>query len=115
MAASTERSAFRVLHAVLGLGLFGTGVDTLIRSLRDGQTPLALVAIVTSTAAVLFLIPRTVRAGGALLLLVVLTVLAQQTIRGAWRLDLMVFAAAIWLVVARGGAWGPAAAAAPGP
>ncbi len=109
VAAGSERRAFQVLHLLLGAGLMATGVETLVHALRDGGTPLAVVAAVTVVAAALFLVPRTVRLGGAVLLLVVLATLVERVLRGQWRLDLMVFAAGIWLVAAHGAAWGSSA------
>jgi uncharacterized membrane protein len=101
--AASERRAFQLLHLVLGVGLLGTALDTLVHALRDGQGPLAVVATVAAVGAVLFLIPRTLKVGGTALLVVVLAVLVERTLRGQWRLDLVVFAAAIWLVVVHGG------------
>ena len=83
-----------------------TGIDTLVRALLDGGAPLAVVASITVVAAALFLVPRTVRLGGMVLLLVVLAVLVERVLKGQWRLDLMVFAAGIWFVVVHGAAWG---------
>jgi len=48
---------------------------------------------------------RPVRAGGVLLLAVVLAVLTERSLHGQWRLDLMVYAAGIWLIMAHGAAW----------
>ena len=106
MAAASERRAFQLLHLVLGLGLLGTGIDTLVRALRDGHALLAVVATVVVIAAVLFLLPRTVRLGAGILLLVVLAVVAERLLRGQWRLDLIVFAAGLWYVNVHGAAWG---------
>jgi len=113
MAAASERRAFQLLHLVLGVGLLGTGLDTLVRALRDGHTPLAAVATVVVVASVLFLFPRTLRVGGFTLLVVVLAVVVQRVLRNQWRLDLIVFAAGVWYVVVHGAAWGGVAPRAP--
>jgi len=106
MAAASQRRAFQLLHLVLGVGLLGTAIETLVRALHDGGAPLAAVAAITIVAAALFLVPRTVRLGGSVLLVVVLAVLVERLLRGQPRLDLMVFAAGIWFVMVHGAAWG---------
>ena len=106
MTAASERRAFQLLHLVLGAGLLATGIDTLVRALHDGAAPLAMVAGIVVLAAALFLYPRTVRAGGITLLLVVSAVLVERALRGQWRLELIVYAAGIWYVVVHGAAWG---------
>ena len=113
MAAASERRAFQLLHLVLSVGLLGTGLDTLVRALHDGHTPLAVVATVVVVAAVLFLFPRTLRVGGFTLLVVVLAVVVERVLRSQWRLDLIVFAAGVWYVVVHGAAWGGGAPRAP--
>ena len=106
MTAVSERRAFQLLHLVLGAGLLATGIDTLVRALHEGPAPLAVVATIVVLAAALFLAPRTVRVGGITLLVVVLAVLVEGTLRGRWRLDHIVYAAGIWYVVVHGAAWG---------
>jgi hypothetical protein len=98
-----------LLHVLLGVGLTATGIETLIRALRDSrgvQAPLAAAAAITVVGGILFLLPRTVRVGGALLLLVVLAVFAEQVLRGQWRLEFAVYAAAILFVTVHGAVWG---------
>jgi hypothetical protein len=66
---------------------------------------LALIAAVEAVGAVLFLLPRTVRAGALLLVVTIGLAFLTHSLQGAWRPDLAVYAAGAWFVYAHGSGW----------
>lgn len=108
MAPLQTRRAFQLFHAVLGLGLLAMSVFALGHALRDLEDHghFALVAGLEAVGAVLFLVPRTVRWGGTVLLVVLLASFVTHLARGEWEIQLLVFAAGVWFVVVHGPAWG---------
>ena len=108
MAASNTRRAFQLFHAVLGLGLLAMSLFALGHALHDldEHGHFAFVAGLEALGAVLLLIPRTVRWGGAALLVVLLPGFVNHLIRGEWEIQLLIFAAGVWFVMVHGPAWG---------
>jgi hypothetical protein len=109
MIGSNERRAFILFHAVLGLGLLIMGLQALAHALHelDGRHGhLALVGGLEAIGAVLFLIPATLRWGGAALLVVLLGGFIMHLTRGEWVLEHLTFAAGVWFVMVHGAAWG---------
>lgn len=109
MTASNTRRAFQLFHAVLGLGLLTMSLFALSHALHDlgGHRHFAFVAALEALGAVLLLIPRTTRWGGAVLLVVLLPGFAFHLARGDWEIQLLIFAAGVWFVMVHGPAWGP--------
>jgi hypothetical protein len=100
-------------HLVLGAGLLIGSVQTLLGALDSptghARIHLALIAGVEAVGAALFLFPRTLRAGAALLLLALAVAFVTHAVRGQWRWDLVVFAAGTWFVAVHGPGWGEGA------
>lgn len=108
MSPPNVRRAFMLFHAVLALGLLVMSLHTLAHTLHDftgGHVHLGLVAGVEALGAVLLLIPRTLRWGGVLLLVILVGGFAGHLTRGEWEPQLPVYAAGVWLVMAHGAAW----------
>ena len=113
MAANQARRQFMLFHAVLALGLLIMSGETLAHALHDftgGHVHLAFVAGAETLAAALFLIPRTVRWGGVVLLVILLAGFGYHVTLGEWELPLLIYAAGVWFVMAHGPAWGEHAA-----
>ena len=109
MTAQNVRRAFIILHLTLGLTLLGSALLTLIHALREHGGPdfhLGLVIGLESLGAVLFLIPRTLRIGGGLLLVVLLVGFVIHLTRSEWELQLLAWAAGVWFVMVHGAEWG---------
>lgn len=102
------RRAFQLFHAVLGLGLLTMSLFALSHALHDfgGHRHFALVAGLEALGAIFLLIPRTVRWGGAALLVVLLPGFVTHLARGDWEIQLLIFAAGVWFVMVHGAAWG---------
>ena len=112
----TERRAFVVFRVVLGASLLYGSVRTLIATnvgaiAHSTHDPLvAVLAGMEAIGALLFLVPRTLRAGTVLLVVTVGTAFLLHLMRGEPRPDLLVYGAGAVLVAAQGS--GPAR---PGP
>jgi uncharacterized membrane protein YphA (DoxX/SURF4 family) len=94
---------FLAFHLILGATLLVLSVLSLHSTLR-GSTPsvhVLLVAGVEALGAVLFLVPRTVRIGAALLALTLLVALFLHAARAQFRGDLLVYLAGVVLVASR--------------
>ena len=93
--------AFTIFYVALGVGLLVGSVQTLLHAIHQGHWHLhvGLVAGIEATGAVLFLIPKTKRVGGALLLLTLLGGVVLQALQREWRTDLVIYAAGVWLVM----------------
>ena len=104
------RRAFIVFHLVLGLGLLVASIETLVHSVAaenvHSHQHLAVVAGIEGIAALLFLIPRTLRLGAVLLVLTIGVAFVLHALRGEFRPDLAVYAAGAWFVFEHGSAWG---------
>jgi hypothetical protein len=113
MATRNVRRSFIIFHLVLGLGLLFGSSETLLHALGNtvghsdhAHLHLAIVAGLEGLGAVLFLLPRTLRVGGILLLITILGAWAVHSVRGEWRFDLLIYAAGTWFVMVHGAEWG---------
>jgi hypothetical protein len=109
MAMLDARRAFMVFHATLGLGLLAATLQTFLHAMREHGGPdlhLGFVIGLEGMGALLFLIPRTLRLGAIALLIVLLGGFAVHLTRNEWEIQLLVYAAGVWLVLAHGAAWG---------
>lgn len=106
----TTRRAFMLFHATLGGVLLLNGVMAVSHALHelDGRHGhLAMVGSLEALGALLFLIPRTVRWGGAALLVVLLGGVAMHLSKGEWQeLHYLIYATGVWLVMLNGAEWG---------
>ena len=93
--------AFTIFYVVLGVGLLAGSVGTLMHAIHQGHWHLhvGLVAGIEAAGALLFLIPRTMRIGGGLLLLTLVGAVALHALQHEWRFDLLIYAAGVWLVM----------------
>lgn len=116
MTTPAERRAYRLFHAVLGLGLLAMSLLTFLHVIDEhgGLGHLAFVAGLEALGAVLFLVPRTVRWGGAALLLVLIPGFVFHLVHGEWQFEVLIYAAGVWLVMMRGPAWGTGTRVRPG-
>jgi hypothetical protein len=98
------RRAFLIFHLILGLALLWASVHTL---LHLGPTDLhaRIIGSVEAVGAMAFLIPRTLRLGGTLLLLSLVGAILVHAGLGEWRPDLLVYAAGVVLVIVHGSAY----------
>ena len=116
MATRMQRCSFIAFHLTLGLVLLVLSVRTVVEAMA-GAGPARLHAVVgalEALGAVLFLVPRSLRIGGALLLLTIGLVIVLHALVGQLRGDLLVYATGTWYVMVHGPAWGgstPSAAA----
>jgi hypothetical protein len=113
------RRSFQVFHLTLGLAVLYLSVRTAVLAIQGGggdhsNPHIALLASVEALGAILFLVPRTLRAGGVLLLLTMALAVGVHAMDGQVRADLLVYAAATWFVMAHGAAWGGRRAQHPG-
>ncbi|HKW51011.1 MAG TPA: hypothetical protein VJQ53_04690 [Candidatus Eisenbacteria bacterium] len=95
------RRSFTAFHMILGLGILWLSARSVILALpATGHHDPHAVALGTVEAigAVLFLLPWTLRVGAALLLLTICIAAAVHTVGGHWRIDLLIYAAGVWLV-----------------
>ncbi|HUF10727.1 MAG TPA: hypothetical protein VMO47_15510 [Rhodothermales bacterium] len=110
MVTPNTRRAFQVFHAVLALGLLVMSLISLQHALHEINEPghghLAFVMGLEALGALLLLIPRTVQWGGAALLVVLLPGFVNEVVHGDWEFHLLIYAAGVWFIMARGAAWG---------
>ena len=109
MAAPNVRRAFILLHSALGLALLVATLQTFLHALYEHGGPdlhLGFVIALEGIGTVLFLIPRTLRFGAIALLIVLVGGFAVHLTRGELEMQLLVYAAAVWFVLAHGAAWG---------
>jgi hypothetical protein len=100
-------SSFQVFHLTLGAVVLVQSVETALvaapPSSHAGANPhLFALAVVEALAALLFLVPRTVRVGGWLLLAVFGVAVVAHALRGEIVGTLLVYAAGTLLVMAHG-------------
>ena len=108
MASLSLRRSFVAFHVTLGVVVFIESVRTALFSLQGHlQSPLgshlAILAVIEAVAAALFLIPKTLKAGGILLLLVFALAVAVHGIQH--ELGLLVYAAGVLFVIIHGSAF----------
>ncbi len=110
MSAEGTRRSFQVFHVVLALGLLAASLPGLWHALPElgepGHMHFAFVMGLGSLGAVLLLIPRTVRWGGAALLVVLLPSFIAELTHGDLQFQHLINAAAVWFVMMHGAAWG---------
>ena len=97
------RHAFRLFHLVLGVGLLWGSVHTVLH-LGSSDSHALIIGTVEALAAVAFLLPRTMRLGAGVLLVVLALAFVLHAARGEWRPDLLVYAAGVLLVAVHGDA-----------
>jgi hypothetical protein len=109
MSQSVVRWSFIGFHITLGLVVLVVSVLTLAHALEVGRphVHLGVVAGLETAGAALFLVPRTLRIGGGLLLLVFLSAVVLDAARGEFPGALLVYAAGTILVMAQGNGWAP--------
>ncbi len=102
------RRAFIAFHLTLGVVVIAQSLITVLHA-SGGQHPsrsLALFAGAEVIAALLFLLPATLRAGAWGLLLIFVSAIAFHGLHGELQLTLLVYAAGVVLVMAHGSAFG---------
>jgi len=98
------RSAFVYFHIVLGVVLLIGSVQTVL-GIGQQDSHALILGSVESVAAILFLIPRTVRLGALLLLSVLAAAFLIHLHRGEWPGGLLIYAAGVAFVAVHGGAY----------
>ncbi len=109
MVTPTLRRSFIAFHLTLGLTLLVLSARTVVEAVASGAHPhphAALVGLLEALGAVLFLIPRSLRLGGVLLLVSIGLALVLHAAAGQFRGDLLVYAAGTWFVMVHGSGWG---------
>ena len=103
------RRAFTVFHFVLGLGILFLAARTVIDGVR-GAHPLPLLLLIgagiEALGAALFMVPRTLRMGGTIMLLTMTTALILESLSRHLRIDLLIYLAGTCYVIVHGAAWG---------
>jgi hypothetical protein len=105
MTRHSVRLSFAIFHGILGVVIFVQSVRTAVAVVNGHAgnplgSHLAILAAIEAIAAIFFLVPRTLRAGGIILLLIFAFAIAVHGI--TQELDLLVFAAGVLLVVVHG-------------
>jgi len=99
------RSAFVLLHLTLGLMLGFGGAITAWQASGRHSAHLALLGGFEAIAAILFLVPRTLRVGALGLILACGTAFLAHAAMDQWRGDLLVYIAAVLFVAHHGSAY----------
>ena len=107
MATPILRRSFIAFHLTLGLTLLVLSARTVLEALQGGHAHphVALLGAMEAAGAVLFLLPRSLRAGGVLLLITIGLAFLVHAATGQFRGDLLVYAAGTWFVMVHGPAW----------
>lgn len=100
------RHVFVLFHLVLGATLLIGSITTAFNG-GHGNPHIRLIGLVEGIAAMMFLLPRTMRAGAWLLLLTIGIALIIHLSMGEWRGDLLVYAAGVAFVSVHGPAYRP--------
>lgn len=112
MATATLRRSFIAFHLTLGLTLLFLSVRTALQALGPGTGQgighVALLALLEAVGAALFLLPRTLRVGGGLLLLSIGLATVVHLASGQFRGDLVVYSVGTWFVMVHGPGWSTA-------
>jgi hypothetical protein len=109
MAAPALRRAFTLFHFVLGFGILFLAARTAIDGVTGAHSlpPLLIIgAGIEALGAVLFMLPRTLRVGGTIMLLTMTTALILDSLSRHWRIDLLIYLAGTYCVMVHGAAWG---------
>jgi uncharacterized membrane protein YphA (DoxX/SURF4 family) len=105
MTTSREMQSFRILWWTLGIGILVMSVQTVLsaRGMHShDEIHAALIGTLEAISAILFLIPKTMRIGAVGLLLTIFIAFAIHTLMHHFRWDLLIYAAAVFYVRARG-------------
>ena len=98
------RRSFTAFHLVLGPGILWLSAQTLLATLHQTtgrhHLHIAALASVEALGTLLFVLPQTLRAGAALLLLTLGLAVAAHALAGDFRIDLLIYAAGVWFVTA---------------
>ena len=95
--------AFFLLWWVLGIVLFVLSVRTVRFALGFHHDPHALIlGTIEAVAALMFLVPRTMRAGGAALLVVLAVAAVLHALRGEFAGPFFIYAAGVLFVMVHG-------------
>ena len=109
MVTTTLRRSFNAFHLTLGFTLLLFSARTALQALAPaaghGDLHVAALAVVETVGAALFLLPRTLRIGGTLLLLTLGLAVLVHALSGQLRADLLVYAAGTWFVMVHGSGW----------
>jgi hypothetical protein len=105
MEAKSLTPAFVVLHLTLGVVLGFGGAATAWSANGPHATHLLVLGAFEAIAAVLFLLPWTMRVGAAGLMLACGTAFLVHATMGQWRGDLLVYLAAVVFVAHHGSAY----------
>jgi len=110
MTVDQARLPFVVLHLTLGLVVLYGGVRTALGGLHAGASGggnwhLVLLGTVEALGAVLFLLPRCTRLGGNIMLATFAIAIVAHAVQRELPGNLLVYAAATWLVMVRGDLW----------
>ena len=102
------RTTFAIFRVTLGVVVFLQSVGAVLRAHAGGvvvamRSHLLILAVAEALSAILFLIPKTTKAGGGILLVVFAIVLFVHGVRG--ELTLLVYAAGVVLVMIQGGSY----------
>lgn len=95
------RHTFLLFHLVLGAALLWGSVDTVLH-LGPSDPHALVIGTIEAVAAAAFLMPRTMRVGAGVLLMVLALAFLVHAARGEWRPDLLVYAAGVLLVGVHG-------------
>lgn len=101
------RRSFVTFHCVLAAVVFLQSIVTVMHAFA-GQSGhgLAWFAGAEAVAAILFLVPATMRVGAIFLLLIFGVAIVLHALQGEWQLSLVVYSAGVLLVMAHGSAFG---------
>ncbi len=104
------RRAFIAFHLTLGVVVLLESLITVLHAISAGHPSraLALFAGTEVIAALLFLLPATLRAGARALLLIFAAAIAFHGLHGELQATLLVYAAGVVLVMVHGSAFGKA-------
>jgi non-ribosomal peptide synthetase component F len=104
----TLRRSFIALYLTLGFALLYASIRTALHALAPASgavdAHVGLLACVEALGAALFLVPRSVRLGGAVLLCTLGLATVVHAVGGQVRVDLLVYAAGTWFVMVHGAA-----------
>ena len=95
------RHAFLLFQLVLGAALLWGSVHTVIHA-GPSDSHALLIGSVEALAAAAFLVPRTMRLGAGVLVVVIALAFVLHAARGEWRPDLLVYVAGVLLVAVHG-------------
>ena len=102
------KSAFAVFHILLGVVVLLQSIGVVLRAHSESvvlamSSHLTILAIAEAVSALLFLIPKTTRLGGCILLVIFAIAVFVHGVRG--ELSLLVYASGVVLVMIQGGSY----------